>query len=514
VNTHRDIGSTAQSVKIDQPINISPAQAFFGAILNAKSIAPKKAPAGLVLDMPENIWQAERWLKTRVVMGKELDGDDYATAAGLLDYGLTDETAIRLAVEAGAEEWWAREKVENAESYMQNQPGSRATTWGVASMSIAEPDPEPPPEPVSSEADDEEELLCATDVRPEEYTWLWPGHYACGAFHILAGKPEVGKNLITINNAAVITRGGTWPDGTQAPIGDVIIWSGEEDFEKTTLPRFLAAGGDPTRLHLVNSVKGADGKKRPFDPARDVGRLCAAMRKLPTLHYLIIDPVSVVVAGGRGASNNNAEARRALQPLVELAKERDVVVEGITHFTKDSARRDVLERIIESTAFSAVARIVHVAAKFEDESRGRRWVRVKGNIVKSGGPVGYEYEPVEAEVAGYPTMRAPKLTWGEPLRGNPRALIAEDVEPGSRDKAKAFLVDILRQAGHSMFVAAIRQAAAANGHGWRTIERAKAELGSRVVAKQNVGDQHAGWQWVLTDPKSLYTPRNNTPPNW
>jgi putative DNA primase/helicase len=365
-----------------------------------------------------------------------------------------------------------------------------------------EPEAEPEQEPAEPRTGHRVVLMSGADVDPETISWLWRGHYALGKLHVLAGKPEAGKNLITISTAATLSVGGNWPDGTQAPVGDTLFWSGEDAFKDTTLPRFMAAGGDRRRIHVVRTVLDDDGNKRPFDPARDVPDLCEAMRALPDLRYLVIDPIAVVVAGGKGASNNNAETRRALQPLVDLAEERGIVVEGVTHFAKDSGKRDVLERVIESTAFTAVARLVHVAHRFEDDDdKPRRWVRIKGNIVKRSGDsvVGYEYDPIDSDVPGFPGMMAPRLKWSEPLRGTPRSLIAE--APTGRptaelDDAVAWLKAYLQAGGEQgVELRELRPAAEAHCHAWRTVERAKELLG--VKSKQNLGASHAGWCWVL-----------------
>lgn len=72
-------------------------------------------------------------------------------------------------------------------------------------------------------------LLRATEIRPEPISWLWPGWLARGKLQILAGAPGCGKTTIALKFAATITKGGTWPDKSRAPISNVLIWSGEDD---------------------------------------------------------------------------------------------------------------------------------------------------------------------------------------------------------------------------------------------------------------------------------------------
>ena len=131
---------------------------------------------------------------------------------------------------------------------------------------------------------------------------------------------------------AATTIGGTLPDGSVAPIGDVLVWSGEDDAKDTILPRFVAAGGDRERIYIVHGTL-SNGVKRSFDPSTDIPALIRAARELPNLKMIVIDPV-VLVLPAKSDSHNNAETRRGLQPLVDLAEERRIVLIGVTHFTK------------------------------------------------------------------------------------------------------------------------------------------------------------------------------------
>src|SRR5215471_5976750 len=129
-------------------------------------------------------------------------------------------------------------------------------------------------------------LVKGSEIKPTAYQWLWKYFLARGKLEILAGAVGAGKTTIAIEMAATITRGGKWPDGTEAEAGDVLIWSGEDDPEDTLLPRFLAAGGVRERVHFVKSVI-VDGKKRAFDPSTDMDALFAAARSIPSLNMII-----------------------------------------------------------------------------------------------------------------------------------------------------------------------------------------------------------------------------------
>ena len=43
---------------------------------------------------------------------------------------------------------------------------------------------------------------------------------ARGKLHIVGGAPQTGKTTIALSYAAIVSSGATWPDNTQAAIGD------------------------------------------------------------------------------------------------------------------------------------------------------------------------------------------------------------------------------------------------------------------------------------------------------
>ena len=119
-------------------------------------------------------------------------------------------------------------------------------------------------------------LLRGSDVEPLPVDWLWPGWIAAGKLHLIGGAPGTGKTTLAAGLAAIVTRGGQWPDGSRARVGSVVIWSGEDDNADTLIPRLLAAGADMDRVHIVDQV--IDRKiAYAFDPARDMDTLRDAL---------------------------------------------------------------------------------------------------------------------------------------------------------------------------------------------------------------------------------------------
>lgn len=335
-------------------------------------------------------------------------------------------------------------------------------------------------------------LTRADNVKITAVRWLWPDWLARGKLHLIAGAPGTGKTTIALAVAATLTHGGTWPDGAQAPAGTVVIWSGEDDPTDTIAPRLLAAGADMSRVHLIEGAV-IDGQRCPFDPARDLPALSAALSGLRDVALLIVDPIVSAIAGD---NHRNNEVRRGLQPLVDLAVRLGAGVLGVTHLSKGTAGRDPLERVTGSLAYGALARLVWLAARqpAEDDTPERRvLMRAKSNIGPDGD--GFEYQLMTGELPGLPGVMASRVTWGKIVTGAARDVLA-DVEPtGDRDErqdrrdATDWLRDLLD--GDAVPVKAVRQQADAAGFSWRTMQRAMRDLG--VVSRRDGFGKGAIW---------------------
>jgi AAA domain len=178
------------------------------------------------------------------------------------------------------------------------------------------------------------------DVLPSQVDWLWPGRVALGAVTMLAGDPGLGKSLVTLDMAARVSRGASWPDvgppsrGEQnnertAPIdsaarlaaptvpASVVLVCAEDDPSTTIRPRLEALGADCERIRAFNSVEGRDGAgtgttMRRFDLSRDLAHLTTVVESLGDCRLVVIDPISAFL--GRVNENANAGVRSLLWP--------------------------------------------------------------------------------------------------------------------------------------------------------------------------------------------------------
>jgi hypothetical protein len=153
--------------------------------------------------------------------------------------------------------------------------------------------------------------------------------------------------------------------------------------------RFFRASSRRAAIHHKSrslAVSKRTAEKRSFDPASDMDELVSVCTELGQVKLIVIDPV---VAVTKVDSHKNAETRRDLQPIVDLAERTRAAVLGIHHLTKRSEGADPLDRASGSLAFGAGPRVVMLSALDSNAGGEPRGVlmRVKSKIGASHGGI-------------------------------------------------------------------------------------------------------------------------------
>lgn len=339
-------------------------------------------------------------------------------------------------------------------------------------------------------------IQCST-IQPKAITWLWDAFIPQGKLTLLAGAGGTGKSTLAFNFAATVSNGGVWPDGSRCNVAaNVLVWSSEDDPADTINPRLMAAGANLSRCGIVGGAIDDHGLRSAFDAAQDMNELRDAVASIGGVSLLIIDPIVTAVTGDMHKAN---DVRRSLQSIVDFAAEMNCAVIGITHFAKGTAGKNSAERVIGSQAFSALARMVLVAAK-EEESDQRVFTRAKSNNSVDTGGFSYAIEALRLPC----NITATRVVWGEPLQGSSRSILAK-VEGGKEDgdktrAAKQFLIEMLKN-GPAPAREVLKNAREGYGITEDTLRRAYREIGAKP---SRVGfGSNGGWMWALPFTRSI-----------
>lgn len=334
-------------------------------------------------------------------------------------------------------------------------------------------------------------LTCLADVERVDIRWLWPGRVPLGRITLLVGRPGEGKSFLTTYMASRISTGSPWPDGTDCPRGSVILVSAEDDPGDTIRPRLDAHYADVRRVHLLAMVRRiqADGERHDvMFTLADIDALEAALRTHPDCKLVVVDPIGSFL-GGRTDAHRDNEVRSVLAPVTRLAEKYGPAVLIVAHRRKSSGSiADDLA--LGSRAFTGIARSVWHLTRDSENKRRRLLLPGKNNLAVEGHGLAFT-------ICGQP----PAIVWEH----DPVAMTADDAlatenssepkrpgpKPEARNKAAEWLRDLLKTG--PMESGKVKVEATEAGYAWRTVQRAKDELG--IVPRRN---QFGGtWIWRL-----------------
>ena len=268
----------------------------------------------------------------------------------------------------------------------------------------------------------------AAALMKQEFTepqFIIPGFLPIG-LTLLAAKRKQGKSWLALNLALAVSAGGVALSRFKCNQARV-LYLALEDNHRRLQNRILQILGDapaPERLHLFNDW--------PRIGAGFTERVEAWMKKYPDTKLLIVDVLAKARPGRQRGGNSYDEDYEALTPLQALAHKHGLAVVVIHHTRKQEAE-DVFDTISGTSGLTGCADCIMVL------TRDNR-VSTDSNLHITGRDV------EEQEIA----MRFD----GE------RGLWAAvgDAEDQRRSEARKQIVELLRQAGHSMRPAEIAKA--------------------------------------------------------
>ena len=330
-----------------------------------------------------------------------------------------------------------------------------------------------------------------SDVEPEHVSWQWAGRLPLGKIVVLDGDPAVGKSTISVDLAARVSTGSTWPDGAPNRKGAVLLLSAEDGLADTIRPRLDAAGGDPTKVHALTEVRyhDEDGnlRTRPVTLS-DLEHIEKAVTS--TSATLIVVDVLMAFLPGKVDAHRDQDVRGVLSGLAAMAERTNSCVLLLRHLNK-STGGPAIYRGGGSIGIVGAARVGLLAAADPDDESQRVLAGIKSNL--SVMPEALSYKLVDS-----PEHGCARVEWLGTSAHSAGALLAaprdEDDEEG--DELVEMLRLILDESNGEISAAdatkRLRGFGSAPSKG--TLHRARKRAG--IVSQK--ADFGGGWVWRYT----------------
>ena len=216
-----------------------------------------------------------------------------------------------------------------------------------------------------------------------------------------------------------------------------------------------------------------------------------------------IDPLTAYL--GETQAHKNTQVRKVLTPLVKLVEEFGILVIGVTHLNKSAGK--AIYRVLDSIAFVALGRILHLVIQDADYPNNRKFLCDKSNIGPKPAGLTFICQPVEV-----PTSRGDvwvsRVSWGTQTTSQTADEAIAAATPGAKGRTSAltdaleFLEGLL--ADGPVASKAVFEAAKANGIAVVTLRRAKKRMG---VAAKHDDSFEGGWKWCLPAQDDQECPR-------
>lgn len=320
----------------------------------------------------------------------------------------------------------------------------------------------------------------AAAITPKPVHWLWWPFVPEGKLTAIAGPMGQAKSLWTCWIHARVSTG----TGVNSAARNTLLLNAEDDPDDTIRPRLEAAGADLDRVYVQTTVE------------LDADRLAATCDHIGDVGLITIDPIQAYLPAGVN-SWKGQDVRQALEPIRQLAANRQIAVGLVQHLNRRSDTKDPLARIADSQGIPQLCRSVLIWGADPSDPDGDRGTakvltQAKSNLARGTDSATF----VIAERVLPSGLKAATLD-----RGADRRISAEEVvdDPEARsalEEACEWLRAQLDNASAGQIDAQdAMKRARDDGITERTLRRAKDKL--RVKSQQvRNGDAVSRWVWT------------------
>lgn len=221
-----------------------------------------------------------------------------------------------------------------------------------------------------------------SEVEEKEVDWLWYPYIPYGKITLLQGDPGDGKSTFMVNVAAIITNGGTLPDGVQITQPETVIYQCAEDNAQDTIkPRMISAGADCSRIAFLND--------EDMDLSIVDERIEQAIKNV-SARLLVLDPFQAFIPS-EGDMQSASKMRGMMRRLGNVAERNHCAIVLIGHMTKASGGKK-LYRGLGSIDIAAIARSVLMITRDTTSSAIRYMFPVKSSLAPEGMAIGFSFD--------------------------------------------------------------------------------------------------------------------------
>lgn len=311
-----------------------------------------------------------------------------------------------------------------------------------------------------------------------------------GVLTLIAGRAGVSKSTLSINRAALATRGRLNGDYEGRPVN--VCFSGIEDSASMQKARLIAADANLTRVKFltITDTRNGTSVETGLSIPRDLPEI-RDLLKDAGIRLWVIDPITSCIPGD---TNKRDDVRAALDPLAALAADLDIAIVGILHFNKGGGYAS--DKVSGSHAFRDAVRSLILVSK-DDETGDVVMTVDKSNYTTAAG-TSFSYALSSCDVTDDDgqTMSVPVVTGLMPTERTVNEIInrnmapAQDTPRTSANEIIDWLTEFLRD-GPAAFTDIMR-AATPEGYTRRQIRHAQ---------------ETAADPWIMSEPDPAYQGR-------
>lgn len=307
-------------------------------------------------------------------------------------------------------------------------------------------------------------------ISPRNTFWLWDNRIPIGEITLVAGRGGIGKSLFLCQLVAWITVGECKGEYRGRP-KNVVFIANEDSYEKTVVPRLLAAGADVSRVYQVD-IDHAGKPGRLLLP-EDGERLSRAIAEVDAV-AVFIDPLSSNMSD---RDRNSPEVRASYERLRLIAETSNVSIVGNAHLRKGTSL-DILEGIMGSSEIGNVSRAAIGIVRDPDAEEPTMILSQCKNNYAPTNLKSYTYTIVEALLPyrGY-MIKSQKIQWGSSTSRHVDDLLTAIASSGAVSNETVgdcveWLRDYLQQKGGEAPRSEVIQHGMREGYSRTTIDRA------------------------------------------